>query len=148
MIADIAEEQLADDGTGEGDGGNIALGWRARIGFSVQQLEDRIDLADDTMNGRLVGWCASFTVDAGRKRTRSDSRRRINLQEISVFVRIHNEEDQIAYRLHKQSSASFVPSDLCEDCRLGLHHDHTHSWSRPQGTSPSGRGALRISYSR
>lgn len=53
MIADIAEEQLADDGTGEGDGGNIALCGRACVGFSVELLEDRIDLADDTMDG---GW--------------------------------------------------------------------------------------------
>lgn len=55
MIADIAEEQLADDGSGKSDGGNVTLGRRVGVCLSVELLQDGVDLANDTVaEGYLV----------------------------------------------------------------------------------------------
>lgn len=51
MITDVAKEELSDDCAGKGYGGDVTLGGGRGVGFSVELLEDCVDLADDA-----IGW--------------------------------------------------------------------------------------------
>lgn len=48
MIRDPTEEQLTDNGTGEGKGSHIGLGGGFRLGFAIYLAQHRVHLADDS----------------------------------------------------------------------------------------------------